>query len=121
MLTKKISFYIGMVGLFLGTFFLYFTTHPAPPPPYKIHPPVNPFPHSIAAAGIVEAANENISIGVPIGALVENLYVNVSDNVKKGQPLFSLDDRDLKAQLAVQRANLVVSESTLARLQDQLK
>jgi len=121
MLTKKISFYVGMLGLFVGTFFLYYISHPTPPGNYKTLPPVNPYPKAIAASGIVEAANENISIGVPTGALVSNLYVKVWDRVKAGQPLFSLDDRDLQAQLQIQKANVAIAESQLARLKDQLE
>lgn len=91
----------------------------APPPPEK--PAVNPYPKAIAASGLVEALEENISIGVPIAALVTEMYVKVGDKVKKGDPLFKLDSRDLDADIAVQKTNVEVQKATLERLKDQLE
>ena len=41
--------------------------------------------------------------------------------MKQGQPLFTLDDRDLRAQLAVNQANESIADAELWRLVDQLK
>jgi multidrug efflux pump subunit AcrA (membrane-fusion protein) len=98
----------------------------APPP---IDPPKKPFEKTVAATGIIEALNENVSIGVPIPGLVleipEKIVVNA--NVSKGEPLFRLDDRELQATLIKQRAavavanaNIAVQKATLAKNQDQL-
>src|SRR4030095_7937717 len=42
------------------------------------------------------------------------------DNIREGQPLFTLDKRELQAQLVVNEANVTVAQATLRRLQDQL-
>jgi multidrug efflux pump subunit AcrA (membrane-fusion protein) len=89
-----------------------------PVPPYA--PPINPFQHSVAAAGIVEAQGENVAIGVPVAALVTGIYVRVWDKVEAGQPLLQLDDRELKASLIGQRARVLVAEATEARLRGML-
>jgi multidrug resistance efflux pump len=48
---------------------------------------------------------------------VTNVYVHAGDDVKKGHPLFSLDDRDLRAELALRKANLDLARSRLAKLE----
>ncbi len=118
---KKTSFYLAGIGLLLGICLYYISTHQTPEAVYKTLPAVNPFEHSIAASGIVEAVNENIDIGVPVSALATHVYVHVWDRVKKGEPLFQLDDRDLQSQLAVQKANVAVEEARIVRLKDQLE
>ncbi|MFM2197824.1 MAG: hypothetical protein RLZZ505_1256 [Verrucomicrobiota bacterium] len=100
------------------------TPPPSDPP---VPPPTKPFKESVAATGILEALSENVSIGVPIPGLVVELSANVNDSVKKGQTLFRLDDRDLRAELLsataqqeISKAQLAVSDAQLAKLQSQL-
>lgn len=99
-----------------------------PPPP--VTPPVKTYESTVAATGIVEALGENVSIGVPVAGLVIEMLVKVNDVVEEGQPLFRLDDRDLKAQwisvkstvevsaakIAVQRANVLRVKDLLTRI-----
>lgn len=101
-------------------------TSPAPPPP--VDPPRNPFGKTVAGAGIVEAETENISIGAPLPGLVLEVYVpveKVGQIVKgktrryKGDPLFLVDDRQLKAQLAYYKANLKAAQAQLTKLEMQ--
>lgn len=96
-----------------------------PPPP--VEPPRKPFEHSIAGTGILEALRENIAIGVPQAGLVTEVLVKVSDDVKAGQPLLKIDDRELSAQLMnqqasveVARAAIEVRQANLTRIQDML-
>jgi multidrug efflux pump subunit AcrA (membrane-fusion protein) len=95
-------------------------TAPAPPPP--VEPPRTPFGKTVAGAGIVEAETENISIGAPLPGIVLEVYVpveKVGQIVKKGDPLFLVDDRQLKAQLAYQEANLEAAQAQLTKLEMQ--
>src|SRR5271154_3238620 len=74
-------------------------TPAAPPPP--IEPPRTPFGNTVAGAGIVEAETENISIGSALAGVVLEAYVpveSVGKIVEKGDPLFLVDTRSLKAQ-----------------------
>lgn len=94
------------------------TTQTPPPPPEN--PAVNPYLKSIAASGIVEALQENVLLGAPSAGLVLNIYVEVGNSVKKGDPLFKLDTRELEADLLVQKADVEVMKATVERLKDQL-
>jgi len=78
-----------------------------PPSP----PPVSPYTHAVAAEGLVEASSENISIGTPLSDVVAEVPVMVGQFVKRGEPLFKLDDRQLQADLASRRAELAVAEA----------
>lgn len=49
------------------------------------------------------------------------IYVKVSTDVAKGDPLFEIDPRELQAKLLIQKANLKVSKANLIRLQEQLQ
>lgn len=121
MLLKKATFYLAIVGIGATAVMAsrMSATPTTPPPP--IEPSAKPYEISVAASGIIEALSENVSIGVPEAALVAQVNVKVSDSVKAGQPLFTLDNRALKAQLAVNEANANVASATLWRLVDQLK
>lgn len=87
--------------------------NPAPP----IAPAHSPFADTVAAAGIVEARTENIAVGSATPGVVVEVLVKVGDDVQPGRPLFRLDDRDLKALLAVQKAAVSQSKSELVRLE----
>jgi HlyD family secretion protein len=119
-LLTRFSFYLSLAGmLFAGLLVLRLSAQdPVPLPPFS--PPTNPFQRSVAAAGIVEAQGENIALGVPVAALVTGLHVRVWDKVEAGQPLLSLDDRELKASLIGQRARVIVAEATETRLRGML-
>lgn len=88
--------------------------------PPAVTPPAKPVTTAVAASGIIEAISDNVSIGVPVAGLVAHVHVNVWDQVKAGQPLFTLDGRELEAQLKVDEASETVARATLKRLEDQL-
>lgn len=119
-LFTRLSFYFALIGMaYAGLMVVRLAAQdPIPQPPYA--PPSNPFKHAVAAAGIVEAQGENIALGVPVAGLVTSVNVRVWDTVTPGQPLLVLDDRELRAALIGQRANVVVAEVTAARLRGQL-
>jgi HlyD family secretion protein len=87
--------------------------NPAPP----IAPAQSPFADTVAAAGIVEARTENIAVGSATPGVVVEVLVKVGDDVQPGRPLFRLDDRDLRALLAVQKAAVSQSKTELIRLE----
>src|SRR3954465_14036423 len=60
----------------------------------------------VAGAGIVESASENIAISPLVPGVVTELFVHIGSDVKAGDPLFKIDDRDLRAELATRRAAL---------------
>jgi len=95
-----------------------------PPAP----PPVSDFASTVAAVGLVEASTENISVGTPLGGVVTKVFVTAGQAVKGGEPLFELDLRQLRADLAVRqqavavaRARSAVADAHLEDLRRQLE
>ena len=95
------------------------TLPPAPPP---VEPAHSAFAQAVGAAGIVEAWTENIAIGAPLPGIVLEVYVpceRVGQTVKKGDPLFLVDNRQLLATLKYNEANLQAARAQLAKLEAQ--
>src|SRR5262245_45916996 len=87
----------------------------------KTEPPVRPahapYSRTIAGAGLVESQTENIAVGSHLPGVVEVVHVKVGERVKRGTPLFRLDDRQLQAELRLREANLAAAESQLVKLE----
>jgi multidrug efflux pump subunit AcrA (membrane-fusion protein) len=93
-----------------------------PKPRTPAEPPRSAFSQTVGGAGIVEAWTENISIGAPLPGLVLEVYVpveKVGQPVKKGDPLFLVDNRQLLATLKYNEANLRAARAQLAKLEAQ--
>jgi multidrug efflux pump subunit AcrA (membrane-fusion protein) len=120
MLFKKPTFYLAVAGTAATVAMVSHLNGQSPIKPPPIEPSPRPYAVSIAASGIIEALSENVAIGVPEAGLVTKVHVKVWDSVQEGQPLFTLDNRELQSQLIVNEANATVAEATLRRLQDQL-
>lgn len=91
---------------------------PEKSPPHT-EPPRNPFPNTVAGAGLVEPETENISIGAPLAGIVQEVFVKVGQKVNRGDELFRLDDRQLQAELLARKAALASSQAELERLEHQ--
>lgn len=76
-----------------------------------------PYEQVVAAAGLAEPCSESISVGSPLQGVVEEVAVSEGQRVKAGDLLFRLDDRELRAQLAVREADLAAAKSNLARVE----
>lgn len=82
-----------------------------------IPPLQSPFPHALAASGIVEARNGNTVVGAPLPGIVAEVLVEPGQKVSRGTPLFRLDDRSLQAELRTRQAHLTTAKAQLARLE----
>ena len=83
-------------------------------------PPTSTFSSPVAAVGLVEANTENIALSVPVAGWVTDVYANAGDRVKAGQRLFSLDHRDLDAELAVRKAQLAQASAHVSTAETDL-
>lgn len=109
-----IGFYFGIKTVING----------AVPPPIAqayVEPTYAPFPVFVAGSGLVEANTENIAVASPLPGVVSEVHARVGDMVDQGAPLFSLEDRSMRAQLEVQKAAREVAQSELADAQNQLR
>lgn len=90
------------------------------PVPKASTPPVTPpeavFPDNVAAVGLVEPETENIQLSCSVSGMVTAVYVKAGDRVTAGQKLFSVDDRDVQADLRVKQAALDNARAQLAKL-----
>jgi len=112
---SRLSFWFALVGLIGLVLFIRANTSVAAMPDPPVAPPVKPFARSIGASGIIEARSENTHIGAPFAGLVNEVRVAVWQKVSVGDPLFSLDDRELRAQLTTARAELALRTAEAAR------
>ncbi|MHA7820195.1 MAG: efflux RND transporter periplasmic adaptor subunit [Erythrobacter sp.] len=71
----------------------------------------------VAGAGIVEPSSEVIDIGSALSGLVTDLRVTPGDRVEKGQPLFLVDDRAVRASLTEANAAIAEARAAIAEAQ----
>ncbi len=83
-------------------------------------PALAPFSNSIGGAGIVEASSNNIALGASLPGIVAAVSVQVGDKVRAGQPLFTIDSREIQAEIAVKRANLAKAQGAFKEAQASL-
>ena len=86
-------------------------------PNHRLRRPSRTFPNTVAAVGLIEPSTENISVGTPLSGVVAAVHVTAGQQVKEGDPLFELDVRQLRADLAVKKRALAVGESRVGRRQ----
>lgn len=108
---------LALVGLLFGIYTVVTGAKPVPSAPPAAQPALAPFEGTIAGAGIVEASTQNIALGTAVSGLVAEVAVSVGDRVKKGDPLFRIDDREARAELAVRESSLASARAELARLE----
>ena len=113
MFFKRISFYLAIVGIG-GAIYLVKEMQKKPPvPPPLVEPARSPFAESVAASGLIEATRENVKVGTTKAGLVTKIFVAVGSKVKRGDPLFQLDDRESRARMATAEAQLTVLGAAL--------
>jgi HlyD family secretion protein len=118
MLRKLILPAVALAGFGFAVFTVVKAREVHPPSRPLISPPIQPkFRRTIAGSGIIEARLENIPVGSPVPGVVWEVYVKVKDKVRKGDPLFRIDERDLRAELEVREASLASAIASFRRLE----
>src|SRR3954447_17311871 len=70
---------------------------------------------AVQATGTLEAVT-TVQVGTQVGGIIEELYADLNDIVKKGQVIARLDPTILDTQIEQQRANVTRSQADLDRL-----
>lgn len=88
-----------------------------------IVPPARPaFERTVAAVGMIEPSSEIITVGSPHPGLVTAVMIKAGQELRTGDPLFQLDDRHLRAAVALQQSQLNTAkarvETSRAQLED---
>ena len=110
---------ISMSLLGVAGFHVAQNSRPKPPLAAPAAPARSPWGASIAASGIVEPSTENIAVGTHVAGVVQEVLVEVGQDVTRGTPLFRIDERQLRADLAVREAMLASAEAEWGRLEQQ--
>jgi multidrug efflux pump subunit AcrA (membrane-fusion protein) len=124
MIRKIFLPFLAVIGVIFAVYTVVAGSRPSPIAPPAAEPSQAPFDNYVAGAGIVEPLSENIQVGSVVPGVVTKIYVKVGDRVTKGQPLWLIDDRDLRADLATKYADVAVQQSMLDSAQakfDRLK
>jgi len=121
------------VALLVWAFFLIQKNTPKPNlADVRFAPPTNPKSDKLASAtlpssgryiggvGIIEPAGEAVMIGSHLPGIVAQVLVKPGDKVKKGDPLFAIDDRAAQANSQLAKSNLLAQESKLKELHAQV-
>jgi RND family efflux transporter MFP subunit len=114
MIRKYLLPVLAVLGVCLGIVAALQSARKVVPTPMVSDAPTSPYQTFVAGAGLVEANTENIAIGTQIAGIVSQIYVQIGSEVKKGDPLFTIDDRATRALLATQLAAVKVAEAQLA-------
>jgi multidrug efflux pump subunit AcrA (membrane-fusion protein) len=98
----------------------------------RFSPPTSPLSEKLATAsmpgngryiggvGIIEPVGEAVMIGSHLPGIVAKVLVRAGDQVKKGDPLFAIDDRAAQANSQLAKSNLLEQESKLNELRAQV-
>lgn len=117
-------FYLLPIASIIGIVFVIRTviagSVPAPVAAPVVQPPKPPYSVFVAGSGIIESSSENISIASPLPGVIKAVFVKAGDSVEIGQPLFSLDDRDVNAEIEVRGAQVEKARAALDDAKTQL-
>lgn len=113
MLFRKFSFYLAVAGIVACVMIVRRMQKLPPAPPPVAEPARSPYADTVAATGLIEAARENVKIAAPKPGLVLRVLVTVGDKVRSGDPLFQLDDREVRARIATLEKQVKALEASL--------
>jgi len=75
---------------------------------------------SVVATGKITPITQ-VEVKSKASGIVEKLYVDINNVVRKGQPLAQLDEQEIQDQVAAQRAMLAASEANVSNYQAALE
>ena len=122
-----ILMFFSVLGICSGAYMVHLNNKKRPIVPPVSAPAIPPYEYFIAGSGIIEAYDDTIELGTLVPGVVDQIFVQVGDRVKKGAPLFSLDARQAQADVKIkeatlqkEKAKLAAARATLKNDQDQL-
>ncbi len=110
---------LAVAGVCLAAYTVMKQNKPVVPAQPVAQPATPPYSDHVAGAGLVEASTQNIAIGTQIAGVVTKVFVRAGDRARAGDPLFQIDDRATKAELAVKETALRIAQQSLAKLKAQ--
>ena len=83
--------------------------------------PATHFVATVAGVGVIEPRGEAIAIGTNLPGIATAVSVHAGDRVRAGDPLFTIDDRSVRAELALAKAQVASAEVAVADARDQFE
>src|SRR5262245_14409829 len=120
MIHKYVTPILAVAGVGFGLATVLNGNKVIPPAPPVAEPSQAPYASFVAGSGIVEASTENIAIGTEIAGVVSKIYIEIGSHVKAGEPLFTIDNRAARAEVAQRQAGVQVASASLAQATNQL-
>ncbi|HBS28734.1 MAG TPA: hypothetical protein DEB06_04625 [Phycisphaerales bacterium] len=114
---RRIAILLSIAGLALAGYVVATAQPPTPAPPPAQPPSSNPYARGIVAIGLVEPATRAVDVAAPEPGRVVEVFVEVNDRVKKGDPLFRLDAIPVESELLRARAAEAQASAEVARLE----
>jgi RND family efflux transporter MFP subunit len=114
MLRKYIIPLVAVAGVAFSVYTVVWGDKALPPARPVSEAPQSPYHSAVAGSGLVEASSENILLGTQIAGIVSQIFVQIGSNVKVGDPLFTIDERPLRAEVATRQAAVQVAEAQFA-------
>ena len=113
---KKLILIVLVLAAAGGGFYYYKLRSAAPEPTVMTQPfSRGDVVHTVGATGTLEAV-ETVDVGTQVSGVVDALYADFNDIVKKGQVIAKLDPQLIQTQIEQQSANVVRAEADLERL-----
>lgn len=112
---------LAIAGMGMAAFTVVKSAKPQQASPPVAEPPRTPYSSSVAGSGIIEPNTQNIAVGTPVAGVASAVLVRAGDDVKAGDVLFTIDDREIKASLAAKKAALGSRQAALAVAQARLE
>ena len=120
---NKLIFILAIIGLLVGLVSAYIFGIEKKPPPPAFNPASNPYAGGIYAQGIIEsyqANGANINVYPEVPGTIAQIFVAEGATVKKGTPLFLIEDSIPKATVEQLRSQIELADASLKSAQDQL-
>lgn len=118
---RFVNILLPLFGIAFAIFWVVLSSRKGPSSTPVKPPAVSNYPASIAASGIIEASSQNISVMPEAGGKMVRLLVSEGEHVHRGQPLYQLDDHDLRSQRAQAAAALAVAQASVDTVMSQLR
>jgi len=93
--------YLMILGIIMTIGYVIKISQPVVKPKPIAAPLETSFPESVAGTGIIESYGENINLAPYYDGKVENIYVKVGQQVKKGTPILKIDSVEDENELRV--------------------
>ena len=112
---------LAIIGIIGGAILIIRTGYQLPPADPISTPAASQFKNFISAEGIIEPHTDNVQIGTSTPGIVTQVFVKSGEQVKKGTPFFTIDQRTVLADIHIKHTQVTQMEANLKLAKANLK